>query len=105
MAEPHGNKESRRAAVAAAAGQCGVLSYAQRRELARQFGCSPVTIYDDMIRMIRIQKAGMPASAHAPAVLHLTAPAALAADRDVAILRLLGRLEFVTTAMLKALIA
>src|SRR5262245_2474148 len=55
--------------------------------------------------MIRVQMAIMPTSVHAPTVLHLTAPAALAADRDVAILRLLGRLEFVTTAMLKALIA
>lgn len=101
MALAHDNKEVRRAAVAVALAQRGQLGYAQRRELARQFGCSPVTIYDDMIR---IQTRNMPA-ATAPAVLRLTAPGAVAADRDIAILRLLGRLEFATTAMLKALIA
>ena len=101
MALAHDNKEARRAAVAAALAQRGQLGYAQRRELARQFGCSPVTIYDDMIR---IQTPNMP-SATAPAVLRLTAPGAVAADRDIATLRLLGRLDFATTAMLKALIA
>ncbi len=100
MAQPYDNKETRRAAVAAAVGQVGTLSYTQRRELAQRFACSPVTIYDDMVL---IRKPFMPPSA--PAILHLTVPAALAADRDLAILRLVGRLEFVTTAMLKALIA
>jgi hypothetical protein len=91
--------------VAAALAQAGRLSYAARRALAQQFGCSPVTIYDDMIR---VQTAIMPAGvsvATAPMVLRLITPGAVAADRDSAILRLLGRLEFVTTAMLKALIA
>jgi hypothetical protein len=52
--------------------------------------------------MTCLQTPRMPA---APAVLRLIAPGALAADRDIAILRLLGRLEFATTAMLQALVA
>jgi hypothetical protein len=102
MAQAHANKDARRSAVAAAVQPNGTLSYAQRRALAQQFGCAPVTIYDDMRR---VQTPPMPAVQGAPAVLRLTAPGALVADRDIAILRLLGRLEFVTTAMLKALIA
>lgn len=98
MAAPHDNQDARRAAVAATLAQHGALSYAQRRALAQQFGCAPVTIYKDALRL-------QPPSAHAPAVLRLTAPGALAHDRDIAILRLLGRLEFGTTATLKALIA
>ncbi len=100
MAEAHENKDRRRAAVAAALAQGGRLDYAARRALAQQFGCSPVTIYDDMIR------AQTPAYATWRTGGAATiAPGAVAADRDIALLRLLGRLEFVTTAMLKALIA
>lgn len=99
MPAPHDNQAARRAAVAAAL-QHGPLDYATRQALARQFSCSAVTIYDDMIG---IQKLKSSASTP-PSVLRLSAPAALAGDRDIAILRLLGRLEFATTAMLKALI-
>lgn len=102
MAPAHTNKDERRSAVAAALTARGALDYATRRALAQQFGCSPVTIYDDMIR---IQARAMPNRAAAPGVLRLSAPGALAADRDIATLRLLGRLEFATTAMLKALMA
>lgn len=100
MAPAHSNKAAREAAVAAALREAGTLDYTTRRALARQFGCSPVTIYDDMIR---IQKPIM--SLAAAPVLRLSTPSALAGDRDIAILRLLGRLEFATSAMLKALIA
>lgn len=100
MALAHPNKPAREAAVAAALRQSGTLDYAARRALAQQFSCSPVTIYDDMTR---IRARTLPPAA--PAVLRLTNPGALAGDRDIAILRLLGRLEFATTAMLKVLIA
>jgi hypothetical protein len=100
MAKARENKVERQAAVAAAAQPQGKLTYQQRRTLAQQVGCTQATIYRDMIAI------GTPNMAtSAPGVLALTASAALAADRDIAILRLLGRLEFVTTAMLKALIA
>lgn len=101
MAQTHANQGARRAAVAAALATHGRLTYTTRRALAQAFGCAPVTIYNDMIR----STAAKTPITGAPAVLHLTVPSALAADRDVAILRLLGRLEFVTTAMLKPLIA
>src|SRR4051812_16722897 len=100
MAKARENKVERQAAVAAAAQPQGKLTYQQRRTLAQHFGCTQATIYRDMIAI------GTPNMAtSAPAVLALTASAVLTADRDIAILRLLGRLEFVTTAMLKALIA
>ena len=103
MAQSHENKHARRSVVAAMLAEHGRIDYAARLSLAQQFGCSPVTIYKDALR---IQTRDMPGGAPAaPAMLRLDAPSTLAHDRDVAILRLLGRLEFVPTTALKALLA
>lgn len=88
----------RRAVVAAALVEHGQLSYTHRRDLARELGCSPTAIYRDVQR---IQPTNV--STSGPGIIRLSAPTALAHDRDIAIMRLLGRLEFATTTTVKDL--
>lgn len=82
------------------------LTYPQRKTLAERFGVAPTTIWRDAQHVLGRQRPAPQAGTITvpPPVLQLTRPDVLAGNRDLAVLRALGRLEFATTPMLKGLV-
>ena len=76
----------------------GHLKMDMRRALAARFGCTPAVIGHD-IGQIVAERA--PAT---PAVLPVLAPPSVGDEREVALLRALGRLELLSSAQIKGLI-
>ena len=100
MAPPirYPNTEARRAAVKAELAHHGKLTMTQRRSLAEQFQCTPGVIAHDM-EMVRDRTKSLQ-----PPVLPVESYISYADERDVAVMRALGRLEVMTSKQLKTLV-
>lgn len=95
---PSPDAPARRQAVKELLDAQGHMPMTQRREVATRFGCTVAVITNDIAALRRAQSI-------APATLLLVAPImGLASERDVAVLRALGRLEVMTSHHIKALL-
>jgi hypothetical protein len=109
MAPPirYPNTEARRAVVKQQLDQFqGQLTMAQRRDLAEQFGCTAAVIAHDIDRIRRKQNThqGAHQATKQPPVLQVESFLSYTDERDLALLRTLGRLEILTSRQIKSLI-
>jgi hypothetical protein len=106
MAPPirYPNTEARRAAVKAELAQHGKLTMTQRRTLAKQFQCTPAVIAHDIDRIQRKQSTAHSSLHTQPPVLPVESFLSYTDERDLALLRTLGRLEILTSRHIKSLI-
>lgn len=105
MAPPtrYPNAEARRAAVKAQLAQHGKLTMTQRRALAKQFQCTPGIIGYDIARL-KQQQSQEERTKRQPTVMQIESLVSYADERDVAVLRALGRLEVMTSNQIKQLL-